>query len=102
LKFGAKRRNLEVKVFGAAGVFENSSLCELNINFITQYIHDENLKLVAQDLGGSKPRVVIYNAVTGKVLMKLLSERTKDIDDSETKYTSSIKTSYQKNDVELF
>lgn len=102
LKTGAKRRNLEVKVFGAGGTFDAKSVCEMNIKFITEYLHDENLKLAAQDLGGSLARTIVYNPITGKILRKTLDVRPKELDIAENKYNSSLDKSPSNDDIELF
>lgn len=102
LKNGAKRRNLEVKIFGGGGTLDNSAVCDLNIQFITEYIHDENLKLLAKDVGGADARNVIYNAVTGKILMKKLKTAQRELIESERTYSKSIMQSQEGNDVQLF
>ena len=102
LKNGGKRRNLEVKLFGAGGSFDARSVCDLNIKFITDYIHDENLKLLAKDLGGPNPRTVIYNALTGKILMKQLVNKPLELIEAEKKYSKSIDKKDEGNDVQLF
>lgn len=102
LKSGGKRRNLEVKLFGAGGSFDTRSVCELNIKFITEYMHDENLKIAAKDLGGLNARTIIYNPLTGKILMKSLSMKPLELVEAEKKYSRTIDQSQEGNDVQLF
>lgn len=102
LKHGAKRRNLEVKLFGAGGSFDTRSVCELNIKFITDFIHDENLKVAAKDLGGPNPRTIVYNPLSGKILMKTLTTKPSDLVEAEKRYSRTIDKSQEGSDVELF
>jgi chemotaxis protein CheD len=102
LKGGAKRRNLEIKIFGAGGSFETRSVCELNIKFVTEYLHDENLKVAVKDLGGPHPRTIVYNVQSGKILMKYLTTKPKELVDAELSYGRTIDKSQEGNDVQLF
>lgn len=50
---GARRSNLQVKLFGGAQMLgRNSMVGEKNIAFILSYVEQEGLNVVAQDLGG--------------------------------------------------
>lgn len=103
LKSGAKRRNLEVKLFGGGKVITGSGVVgENNISFIKQYTYDENLNVVAEDLGDVYPRQLLYYPMTGKVKMKKLRSAQNEIAVQEKYYMDSINKSKPNDDVELF
>ena len=55
LKGGAKRSNLEAKVFGGGNVlrgFTMTNVGQTNAAFVVDYLRKENIKVVAQDLQG--------------------------------------------------
>jgi chemotaxis protein CheD len=76
---GARRDRVVAKVFGGGHVLNTgvseSSVPVRNIAFIEEYIREERIPVVAQDLGGFLPRRVHYYTQTGKVLVKRLGER---------------------------
>ncbi|MCX5854649.1 MAG: chemotaxis protein CheD [Deltaproteobacteria bacterium] len=68
LKRGAERGNLKAKAFGGGSVLKTiGSLAsnyfvvgEVNIRFIREFLHNENIPLVASDLGGTAGRVIYF------------------------------------------
>lgn len=71
LKAGGTRRNLEVKIFGGGCVLKNmTDIGQKNIQFVLEYIHNENLFLVNQDVGDIYPRKIIYFPFSGVVKVK--------------------------------
>ncbi|HJX57768.1 MAG TPA: chemoreceptor glutamine deamidase CheD, partial [Thiobacillus sp.] len=73
LKAGARRENLEAKVFGGGNVlrgFTSINVGERNAQFVRNYLHIENIRIVAEDLNDVHPRKVYYFPATGKVLVK--------------------------------
>ncbi len=104
LSNGGKRKNLEVKVFGGGKIIPTlSDVGQSNINFILDYIDQEGLLLVSQDLGDIYPRKVIYFPQTGKVGMKKIQDLHNDtIAQRERQYSRNIKDLPVEGDVELF
>lgn len=104
LKYGGTRRHLEIKIFGGGNVLHNSmDIGEKNIQFILQYIYNENLILSNQDVGDIYPRQVRYCAVSG--IAKVKKMRTLHDDEilaQEENYLQQISSSTIGNDVELF
>jgi len=73
LKAGGYRRNLEVKIFGGGKVLKQmTDIGQKNIDFVKDYIYQENLNLVAENVGGNFPRKILYFPSTGVARMKRL------------------------------
>jgi|CXWL01.1.fsa_nt_gi chemotaxis protein CheD len=104
LSNGGKRKNLEVKVFGGGKIIPTLTDVGIkNIDFVLDYIDQEGLKLISQDLGDIYPRKVIYFPSTGKVGMKKIQDLHNDtIAQRERQYFNSIKNAPVEGDVELF
>jgi chemotaxis protein CheD len=64
---------LEVKLFGGSAV-NGARVGEDNATFARRFLQDAGLKVVAQHLGGTAPRALKYFPVSGRVLMRQLSE----------------------------
>ncbi len=104
VKHGGNKRNFEVKLFG--GGLINAGQADIggkNIRFVRQFLKDEGLSIVAEDLGGTYPRKVYYFPQTGKVLMKrIASLHNNTIKEREQKYLQSLTTDTVSGDIELF
>ncbi len=103
LKYGAMRHRLEVKVFGGANINNQSNLIgSKNVAFVRQFLSQEGMKIISEDLGGNYPRRVHYFADTGKVMLRCL-RRTEDmrVVDEEKQYAKSVIKPLG-GDVELF
>lgn len=100
------RKNLEVKLFGGGRVLKNMTSLDIgkkNIDFVLQYIRDESLNLIAQDLGDVYPRKVIYFPSSGRVrVKKLRSIHNNTVIERETKYQSEIAQAPVSGEIELF
>lgn len=104
LSNGGKRKNLEVKVFGGGKIIPTLTDVGIkNINFVLDYIDQEGLRLLSQDLGDIYPRKVIYFPATGRVGMKKIQDLHNDaIAQQERQYFNHIKNAPVEGDVELF
>lgn len=104
LSNGGKRKNLELKVFGGGKIIPTlSDVGKSNISFILDYIDQEGLLLLSQDLGDIYPRKVIYFPKTGKVGMKKIQDLHNDtIAQRERQYSRNIKDLPVEGEVELF
>lgn len=75
LKAGARRENLEAKVFGGGNVlqgFTSINVGERNARFVRDYLRDANIPILAEDLNDIHPRKVYFFPETGRVLVKKL------------------------------
>lgn len=76
LKRGARRENLQAKIFGGAQVMHNFTTLnvgERNTEFVRQYLRTERIALVSQDVMDIHPRKVCYFPTTGKAMVKRLA-----------------------------
>ncbi|MBI4978535.1 MAG: chemotaxis protein CheD [Spirochaetes bacterium] len=74
---GADRRRLKAKAFGGGAVFDSANrndafMCvgEVNSRFILEFLKNENIELLAADLGGSEGRVIHMHARDFSVYMR--------------------------------
>jgi chemotaxis protein CheD len=106
LKAGAKRENLEAKVFGGGKVlrgFVAMNVGERNSQFVVEYLKAENIRLVAEDLNDIHPRKVYFFPRTGKVLVRKLKQLNNNtLVNRDQDYASRLQTSKVSGDVELF
>jgi len=106
LKAGGNRKNLEVKLFGGGRVLSSMSKMDIgkkNIKFVHEYLKDENLKIVSEDMGDIYPRKVLFFADTGKVRVKKLQNMHNDtVKKREDIYRKSIDKKPVQSDIELF
>ncbi|HEY9199761.1 MAG TPA: chemoreceptor glutamine deamidase CheD [Gammaproteobacteria bacterium] len=104
IKHGARRDNLEVKIFGGGRVLKQmTDVGRRNIEFAREYIATEGLRLVSEDVGDIHPRKIMYWPLTGRVLMKKLRSLHNDtILLREENYQHSIEERPTEGAVELF
>ncbi len=104
LAMGARRERMEAKVFGGANVvrsMSNSTVGQDNCDFVLDFLKQEKIRIVAEDLGGERPRRVHYFPRTGQAMVKLLGEvETKQITQAE--HALEDKAARAAGDVELF
>ena len=106
IKMGARRSNLEAKLFGGGNVlhgFTVANVGERNAEFAINYLRNEKIAIVAQDMLGIYPRKVYFFPGSDKVLVKQLRNMHNDtIVEREQLYRSRIKVADVQGDVELF
>jgi chemotaxis protein CheD len=73
LKLGARRERLEVKLFGGGHILNvGMDVGDRNIDFARHWLKVEGYKVVAEDVGETVPRRVVYFPANGKVRVKHL------------------------------
>ena len=105
LKAGAKRENLEAKVFGGGAVlrgFNAINVGERNAKFVKDYLRTENIRIVAEDLNDIWPRKVHYFPRTGKVLVKKLKSADPTLESKERDYAGKLAKKPVGGDIDLF
>ncbi|MCB4812300.1 chemoreceptor glutamine deamidase CheD [Methylovorus menthalis] len=106
LRNGARRENLEAKIFGGGNVlrsFTSMNVGERNALFVRQFLKDENIKVTGEDLNDIFPRKVYFFPKTGKVLVKKLKQLNNyTLIKREETYASRLKTDSVGGEVELF
>jgi len=82
LNMGAKRRNLQAKVFGGGSIMRNPTpddnfycVGEVNCRFVLEYLTTEDIALIAHDLGGDRGRVVHFSAVDYAVYVRKIKRK---------------------------
>ena len=80
---GATRAEVEVKVFGGADVLpahrstaEKATVGRQNAQIALQTLREENLIVIASDLGGPVGRVIEFHTGTGEVRLRRLAQDT--------------------------
>jgi chemotaxis protein CheD len=106
LKQGARRRFLEAKVFGGGNVLPGMATLDVgmrNAEFVRNYLANEQIPIVAEDLGGNQPRKIVYFPRTGRVLVMRLSVALNRPEiDAERRYQQTLQRAPAGGDVELF
>jgi len=106
LKAGARRENLEAKVFGGGAVlrgFTAINVGERNAAFVMSYLRAEKMRVVAEDLNDIYPRKVYFFPRSGKVLVKkLMTAHNETLVARELDYASRLKVAPVGGEVELF
>ena len=106
LKAGARRENLEAKVFGGGAVlrgFTAMNVGERNAAFVTSFLKTERIPVLASDLNDVYPRKVYFFPKTGKVLVKKLMQTQNDtLAKRELDYARRLKVEPVAGDIDLF
>ncbi|HEU4852797.1 MAG TPA: chemoreceptor glutamine deamidase CheD [Telluria sp.] len=106
LKAGARRENLEAKVFGGGAVlrgFTAMNVGERNASFVMSYLKTEQIRVVAEDLNDVYPRKVYFFPRSGKVLVKKLMQTHNDtLARRELDYASRLKVEPVGGEIDLF
>jgi chemotaxis protein CheD len=106
LKLGARRANLEAKVFGGGNVLAGMTVTnvgERNAAFVLGFLALENIRIAARDLVDIYPRKVYFFPHSGKVMVKKLRNAHNDtIFKREQDYGSQLRKSRVGGEVELF
>lgn len=72
---GARREQLEIKVFGGAAVLPGMSTIDVgerNSRFVLDYLREEGFPVAAQDLGDVHPRKVYFSPASGDIMVRRL------------------------------
>lgn len=106
LKTGARRDNLEAKVFGGGNVlrgFTAINVGERNADFVRVFLRAEKIRVVAEDLNDVHPRKVYFFPATGKVLVKKLKQLNNyTLVKREQDYAGRLKTNVVGGEIDLF
>ncbi len=105
IKRGARKANLEAKVFGGGAVlrtFSTLNVGERNAAFVLEFLKTEGIRVASQDLMDIHPRRVAFFPVSGRALCKKLTKTDSTIVAAEQQYTAKINTTEVAGDIELF
>jgi chemotaxis protein CheD len=106
LKLGARKSNLEAKVFGGGRVMallSSSQVGERNSKFVIDFLNTEGIAVAAQDLLDIYPRKVYFFPHNGKVLVKKLVRMHNDtLVRREKEYAARLTEAPVAGEIELF
>ena len=105
-KLGARRENLEAKVFGGGNVLAGLTRANVghrNAEFVLRYLNTEGIRIAARDLDDVFARKVYYFPATGRALVKRLNTLRNDtLLLRETDYRKKLVQAPAGGDIELF
>jgi chemotaxis protein CheD len=94
LRYGARRHNIEAKVFGGAAVIDGFLLMNIgtqNARFVIDFLERESIAIVASDLEGTQPRKVYFHPKSGVAFVKHLGLRDgSEIKQRERRYLAEV------------
>lgn len=106
LKLGARRCNLEAKVFGGGNVLDGLTVANVgqrNADFVLKFLQTEKIRVVARDLVDIFPRKVYFFPKNSKVMVKKLrNTHNTTISQRERDYSQRLQKVDSGGDVELF
>ena len=104
LKAGGSRQNLEAKVTGGGNIIGNMSNVGLkNSLFVLDYLARESIPVVANDLGDTHPRKVMFYPDSGRMRVKRLeSIHNQTLIQREESYQRDLDVQQDSGGVELF
>ncbi len=82
---GAKKEKLVAKIIGGATMFDvsvNSIMGEIgknNVEMVKTVLKENNIKIIAEDIGGDHGRTIDFHLKNGNVKIKSLSDKEKII-----------------------
>jgi chemotaxis protein CheD len=75
-KGSGRKANLEFKIFGGGNIHAGmNDVGQKNIEFVREFLRNENYVISSEDLGGSFARRVMFQPATGRALVKRLDSR---------------------------
>ena len=78
LKNGATKENMVAKVFGGANQMESSmNIGQRNVDVAKEILAQNNIKIIAENIGGSVGRKLRFDSGKGQVMMKFLNKSDK-------------------------
>ncbi len=105
-KLGARKDQLEAKVFGGGDVLAAAGsqvIGERNAEFLLSYLEAENIPVASQSLLGPWPQKVYFFPASGRVLVKKLKRlNNTTIFDREAQYVQRLMSIEVAGNVELF
>jgi chemotaxis protein CheD len=104
LSGGGLRSDLEVKIFGGARVLAaTTDVGQHNVIFVREFLKQEGLKIVSQDVGSTTPRHVQYFPLSGRVRIKhLAGALSATVVTQEVSYSKTIDQEPVTGSVDLF
>ncbi|MES2423141.1 MAG: chemoreceptor glutamine deamidase CheD [Pseudomonadota bacterium] len=106
LKRGARRENLEAKIFGGGQVMKSlasTQIGEKNVAFVETFLARERIPILARDVLDVYPRKICMFPESGKVLCKRLAAAGEsELQQQETRYRKQLMVAPRAGAIELF
>jgi chemotaxis protein CheD len=106
LKRGARRGNLEAKVFGGARVLSGATMLAIgdgNISFVNEFLRVEGIPVISKDVGGTRSRRIHYQPATGRAWVQHVQTNIRDSHhEQEVAYLHRLKTQPVAGEIEIF
>lgn len=104
LKAGGRRERLRAKIVGGGHVLQISTkVGERNIAFVRDYLTNEGIQIVGEDVGGTSGRQVRFHPLTGAAAVRpLASTESRGLVEHEGRYRTDIERKPTAGSVELF
>ncbi|MDU0339870.1 chemoreceptor glutamine deamidase CheD [Bosea rubneri] len=106
MKRGARRNQLEAKVFGGARVLSGATMLAIgegNITFVNEFLAREGIPVVSRDVGGTRSRRIHYQPTTGRAWVQHVQQAARDPErEQELAYLNRLKTQPVAGEVEIW
>jgi chemotaxis protein CheD len=105
IRLGARRGNLEAKVFGGGSVvreIQSLDVGAMNARFVCSFLRDESIPVVASDLQGTVGRRVRFLPASGRAFVSRLGRRDPAVLDDEACYLARLDGPAGAGPVEFF
>jgi chemotaxis protein CheD len=106
LKRGARRNQLEAKVFGGARVLSGATMLAIgdgNIAFVNEFLRVEGIPVLSKDVGGTRSRRIHYQPSTGRAWVQHVQPSTRDSGhEQELAYLNRLKSQPVAGEVEVW
>jgi chemotaxis protein CheD len=105
VRLGARRSNLEAKVFGGAAVLATVTSMDvgrMNADFVCGFLREEGIPVVASDLRGTLSRKVRFLTASGRAFVQGLGAGSRATFDEEARYAERLRELPRGGSVELF
>ena len=104
LKAGGRRERLRAKIVGGGNVLQiSTNIGGRNIDFVREYLTNEGIQIVGEDVGGRCGRQVRFHPLTGAAAVKpLASTESRSVIAEEGSYKTNIEHRPATGEVELF
>jgi chemotaxis protein CheD len=102
---GARRSNLEAKVFGGGAVLSTVTSIDvgrMNADFVCGFLREERIPVVASDLRGTLSRKVKFLPASGRAFVQGLGRGSRAAIEEEVRYAERLRELPQGGSVEYF
>jgi chemotaxis protein CheD len=105
IRLGARRSNLEAKVFGGGAVLPVMTSIDvggMNADFVCAFLREEAIPVLASDLRGTLSRKVKFLPASGRAFVQGLGRGTRATIEEEARYAERLRELPDGGSVEFF